>query len=75
MSKVEQKRRILNRSDKEEIGLQCCNCGSTEDLQYHHIVPISLGGIDINSNMCCLYYKCYKYSYKTIAANNSNIQD
>ena len=59
MSKVRQKRRALNQSDKEEIGLQCCNCGSIEDLQYHHIVPIALGGIDVNSNMCCLCYKCH----------------
>ena len=59
MSKVRQKRRTLNQSDKEEIGLYCCNCGSTEDLQYHHIVPIELGGRDINSNMCCLCYKCH----------------
>ena len=59
MSKVRQKRRTLNQSDKEEIGLQCCNCGSTEDLQYHHIIPISIGGKDINSNMCCLCHKCH----------------
>ena len=59
MSKVRQKRRTLNQSDKEEIGLQCCNCGSTSDLQYHHIIPVAIGGKDINSNMCCLCYKCH----------------
>lgn len=53
------KRRKLTKKDKEEIGLQCCNCGSKEDLQYHHIVPLALGGKDINSNMCCLCYDCH----------------
>ena len=52
-------RRVLSNKDKEEIGLQCCNCGSTSDLQYHHIIPISIGGKDINSNMCCLCYDCH----------------
>ena len=53
------KRRTLTNKDKEEIGLQCCNCGSKEDLQYHHIIPIVIGGKDINSNMCCLCYDCH----------------
>lgn len=56
---MKQKRRTLSLSDKEEIGLCCCNCGSTKDLQYHHIIPISIGGQDINSNMCCLCYDCH----------------
>ena len=53
------RRRTLTNKDKEEIGLQCCNCGSTEDLQYHHIIPIAIGGKDINSNICCLCYDCH----------------
>lgn len=53
-------RRQLKEEDKREIGVQCCNCGSTEELEYHHIVPISLGGKDINSNMACLCYPCHQ---------------
>lgn len=53
-------RRQLTKKDKNEIGMQCCNCGSTEELEYHHIVPISLGGNDINSNMACLCYTCHE---------------
>ena len=53
------RRRTLTNKDKEEIGLKCCNCGSTSDLQYHHIIPIAIGGKDINSNMCCLCYNCH----------------
>ena len=53
------RRRTLTNKDKEEIGLKCCNCGSTSDLQYHHIIPIAIGGKDINSNICCLCYDCH----------------
>ena len=53
------RRRTLTKKDKEEIGLQCCNCGSTSDLQYHHIIPVAIGGKDINSNICCLCYDCH----------------
>ena len=53
------RRRTLTKKDKEEIGLKCCNCGSTSDLQYHHIIPIAIGGKDINSNICCLCYNCH----------------
>ena len=52
-------RRVLSNKDKEEIGLQCCNCGSTSDLQYHHIIPIAIVAKDTNSNRCCLCYKCH----------------
>ena len=65
-------RRTLNQSDKEEIGLKCCNCGSEEDLQYHHIIPLSLGGIDINSNICCLCYHCH---YKLHHIKDSKINN
>lgn len=50
----------LTEEDKKEIGIQCCNCGSTQELEYHHVVPIGLGGKDINSNIVCLYYPCHQ---------------
>lgn len=53
-------RRQLTQKDKKEIGTECCNCGSTKELEYHHIIPISLGGNDINSNMVCLCYPCHQ---------------
>lgn len=53
-------RRNLTEKDKKEIGTCCCNCGSTEELEYHHIIPISLGGNDVNSNMACLCYPCHQ---------------
>lgn len=53
-------RRNLLEKDKKEIGIQCCNCGSKEELEYHHVVPISLGGKDVNSNIVCLCYPCHQ---------------
>lgn len=53
-------RRKLTENDKKEIGVCCCNCGSLDELEYHHIVPVGLGGNDINSNMACLCYSCHE---------------
>lgn len=58
MSKNDRKK--LTEFEKSLIGRVCCNCGSEEDLQYHHIVPLALGGRDIISNMCCLCYDCHQ---------------
>ena len=51
----------INRTDarKDAIGRVCVNCGSTDDLNYHHIVPLSMGGQDVISNMVCLCGKCH----------------
>lgn len=49
----------LNKQEKQIVGTKCCNCGSKEDLQYHHIVPTELGGNDILSNMCCVCGNCH----------------
>lgn len=53
-------RRNLTEEDKDQIGIQCCNCGSKEELEYHHVVPVSLGGRDIKSNIVCLCYPCHQ---------------
>lgn len=42
-----------------KIGTKCCNCGSTNNLQYHHIIPLAFGGNDIDSNLCCLCEDCH----------------
>lgn len=44
---------------KDQIGRKCANCGTTEELTYHHIVPLVFGGNDIVSNMVCLCAKCH----------------
>jgi len=46
--------RVLKRD-----GHSCRNCGSNEDLHVHHIVPISNGGNDIESNCVVLCSSCH----------------
>ena len=53
------KRKKLNNSEKNLIGLKCANCESIEGLEYHHIIPLSLGGSNLLSNYVCLCYKCH----------------
>ena len=38
---------------------QCCNCGDTDDLQVHHVVPKSRGGVDELSNLRTLCSGCH----------------
>lgn len=38
---------------------ECVNCGTTENLEIHHIVPLSRGGNDIESNLVYLCSECH----------------
>ena len=49
----------LTDNEKKQIGLVCCNCGNEQDLEYHHIIPLSLGGQNKLSNLCCLCNNCH----------------
>jgi hypothetical protein len=53
------KRNNLTKKEKVIIGLKCANCGSVDDLSYHHIIPLAIGGNDIPSNMVCLCHICH----------------
>ena len=53
------KRKAITDEIKDQVGRSCANCGATDDLQYHHIVPLALGGNDIVSNMVCLCARCH----------------
>lgn len=56
---------------RKEKGVKCCNCQSVEDIQYHHIVPMSSGGFDIISNIAPLCTKCHAlvHSKKSMASS------
>lgn len=43
----------------ETDGYQCTNCGSSESLQVHHVVPESLGGVDEVPNLRTLCADCH----------------
>lgn len=48
---------------KERLGCTCANCGSEDDIEYHHIVPLALGGTNALTNLIPLCYKCHKAAH------------
>jgi 5-methylcytosine-specific restriction endonuclease McrA len=38
---------------------KCVNCGETEELHVHHIVPLTFGGTNRYSNLALLCTKCH----------------
>jgi len=52
--------RILTRNElKKQVGSVCCNCGSTDNIEYHHVVPLSFGGRDVASNIYAVCSDCH----------------
>lgn len=43
----------------ERFGKACINCGSIEDIELHHIVPLEIGGNDIWTNLVPLCRDCH----------------
>ena len=48
---------------EKTLGNKCVNCSSDICVEYHHIVPLSLGGQDKLSNMVALCSKCHKAAH------------
>lgn len=46
------------------LGSSCSNCGSEENIEYHHIVPIHLGGTNRFSNIVPLCNACHKAAHR-----------
>lgn len=44
---------------QKEMGHKCVNCGSTEHIEYHHIVPLQNGGTNALSNIVPLCQRCH----------------
>lgn len=45
---------------KRRDGYECRKCGSEEDLEVHHIVPVSKGGTNSQANLITLCHRCHK---------------
>lgn len=54
---------------KEKLGDKCVNCGSNVAIEYHHIVPLSLGGTNNITNIVPLCFVCHK-----IVHDNKNLR-
>ena len=48
---------------KDMLPKKCCNCGSTENLQYHHIVPVVYGGNEVPTNVAVLCGSCHSKTH------------
>ena len=48
---------------KDNLGDKCANCGSCYKVEYHHIVPLALGGTNKLSNIVPLCYQCHKAAH------------
>lgn len=46
-----------------ECGSACVNCGSDENVEYHHIVPLVLGGTNNLRNIVPLCHRCHKAAH------------
>lgn len=45
------------------LGTKCRNCGSEENIEYHHVVPLCFGGNDKLDNMIALCNRCHKAAH------------
>lgn len=48
---------------KDSLSDTCCNCGTKENIEYHHVVPLILGGMNNISNIVALCHKCHKAAH------------
>lgn len=64
------RKKSFRKSVKVELGEECVCCGSTDQIEYHHIVPLHLGGTNRISNIVPLCYSCHKAAH-----NGRHIKD
>ena len=50
---TEAMRKVMKENDRCEL------CGSTRELEAHHIIPRVLGGRDVPENILCVCKKCH----------------
>lgn len=49
----------LANSIKARDGFCCQRCGATENLEVHHIIPVSKGGRNLGINLITLCHACH----------------
>lgn len=71
-------RPTISKAIKEFLPKKCYNCGSTQHLVYHHIVPAILGGNDTLSNIAVLCPSCHSkvhYGEKGVISHGGLVSD
>lgn len=71
VNEVEKRRSPRTYASKREK--VCCNCGSTVDVEFHHIVPLSLCGTERESNIVALCSKCHRLTHGIKSKGNHSI--
>lgn len=56
----EHNKRVQNGFYQEILGCTCINCGATENIEYHHIVPLCVGGTNRLTNIVPVCLRCHK---------------
>lgn len=56
-------RKVLTEEQKDLVGRKCVNCGTDENIEYHHIVPLCNGGNDVISNIVPLCHACHRLAH------------
>lgn len=44
-------------------GKQCANCGADENLEVHHVVPLSRGGTNKRTNLLTVCSRCHNHTH------------
>ena len=52
---------------------RCINCGNTENIHHHHVVPLVLGGSDIKSNIVPLCGICHGIVHDSKSLSKKNL--
>jgi len=60
-------RTVLPADVKARDGHRCTQCGSTNRIQAHHIVPVEDGGPHTAANMRTLCHKCHLAEHRRLA--------
>lgn len=58
---------------QNHLGKKCCNCGSEEDVQYHHIVELAAGGNDVITNLAPICGKCHEMHHSFSGLKNHSL--
>lgn len=64
--RVEYNRESFRKELKDKLGCKCVNCESEENVQYHHIVPLALGGTNKITNIVPLCGNCHKLAHGAV---------
>lgn len=67
---------LIKKQIKEDANFKCRICGSSENLQVHHKIPIKNGGTNIKENLILLCKSCHQklhqFSFKEEYKPSSN---